>query len=285
MLRLATPSLALYKPPLNLVLGVLQNVFRYSALLSISVIISIGHTYAQSPFEDHRLKVFPIDSIPDQQFFLNPLFVSVKGDGIRITEEPVSQNVTRLAAGGFDYVGTNNGEWGGSLVAKIGHTEHEVLQGNIVHLELIDNSLYVIEGLAHLGLSGGSIHVVEDVSDPKRTRLLTKLPDAPRLAFVDQSRSDFNRIIVVGYSSLMAIDPYENLKILYWDAFWSFRFDPTSIARYKDSYIIGLPFGVAVVPAPWGPSSRHCKDDSKYRPANSCSRVTFLATPEFHEKI
>lgn len=216
--------------------------------------------------EAHNLKPYPIEQIGRKQFFTNHKYVRVESGKLTIESDGKSTNKTTLSVGDIQYIVTNNGEWGGKLEVIQNAVPTELMKGNIVHLLPVGKKLYIIEGLAHLSMSGGSIYVIEDMENPTKPRRVTLLPDAPRLVYLDTTRTDFQPIIIVGYRSLMELNPFEQLDILHWDGFWSYKLRPTSIIRYQNNFLIGLPFGIVAIPAPRG-----------------SQEAVFYAEPEFNK--
>lgn len=199
--------------------------------------------------EAHNLRPYPIEKIGHKQFYSNYKYVRVEFGKLIIGSDGKSTNKLKFSVGDIQYIGTNNGEWGGKLEVIQNGVPTELMKGNIVHLLPIGNQLYIIEGLAHMGMSQGSISVIEDMENPTKPRRITLLPDAPRLVYLDTTRIDFQPIIIVGNRSLMELNPFEQLDILHWDGFWSYKMSPTSITRYQNKYLIGIPFGVVAIPA------------------------------------
>jgi len=222
--------------------------------------------------------------MPNRQFFTNHRHVLINSGVLSLTDEWQKTNQTSLKVGSVEYIGSNNGEWGGKLEVIIGGESKELMKGNIVHLLPLEGKLYVIEGLAHLSMVSGSISVIEDITKPSSPKLITKLPDAPDLVYLDKTRPDYQRIIIVGSKSIISLGPYMTPTILYWDAFWHINLDPTSIVRHEENYFIGLPHGVAVVPAPWGESSRYCREFPNAA-KNHCLKVQFYADQEFNKRV
>ena len=139
----------------------------------------------------HKLSLFDLNKIPDRQFFENHQHVLITPKGLSISNEWQKTNQTTLKVGDIEYIGTNKGEWGGKLEAVVDGKREELMEGNIVHLLPLDGKLYVIEGLAHLSMASGSISVIENIEKPSKPKLITKLPDAPDLVYLDTARPDF----------------------------------------------------------------------------------------------
>lgn len=232
----------------------------------------------------HQLSLFDLEKMPNRQFFTNHRHMAITSGSLSFASEWQKTNQISLKVGDVEYVGTNKGEWGGKLEAIIDDERKELMKGNIVHLLPIEGKLYIIEGLAHMSMASGSISVIEDINSPSPPKLITKLPDAPELVYLDKSRSDYQRIIIVGSKSIISLGPYMTPTMLYWDAFWHINLDPTSIVRHGENYFIGLPHGVAVVPAPWGESSRYCREFPNAA-ENHCLKVQFYADHEFNKRV
>ncbi len=242
---------------------------KYLALLLIFTNSVFAEEFDPDKFmQNNGLSLFALEKLGDRQHFENHRFVRVENGELKIGPQGESTNRMSYKEDDILYSGTNNGEWGGKLEVSRGGITEELMKGNIVHLLPIQEKLYVIEGLAHLSMSGGSISVLPNRKAPEKPSRITLLPDAPRLVYVDKTRPDYQPIIIVGPNSVMALSPFEHLEILHWKAFWSYKLAPTSIARYKDYYFIGLPHGVAVLPAPWG-----------------SQEIKFYADPEFNKAL
>ena len=279
----------LHKNPINKA-AVANGVkfFMRNFIVFILILISqagTADTFDAAQFMSaHKLSLFDLNKMPDRQFFENQQHVIITPEGLSLSSEWQKTNQTTLRIGDVEYIGTNKGEWGGKLEAVVAGKRRELMEGNIVHLLPLDGKLYVIEGLAHLSMASGSISVIENIENPSKPKLITKLPDAPDLVYLDKTRSDFQRIIIVGSKSKISLGPYMTPEILYWDAFWHINLNPTSIVRYKDNYFIGLPHGVAVVPAPWGESSKYCREHPNAAEKH-CLKVQFYADHEFNKRV
>lgn len=231
------------------------------------------------------LREFDLSKLPMLQFFDNPYVVSRRGDKLIVTRAWPDERTSELELGAKAYFWESRGEFGGKLQLRSKGTVIDVLEGNIVDLLPIGNEIFVVSGLTHLGMASGSVHLISEQSKPTETTFVTNLPDAPVRVYLDLARKDHPIKVLVGSKSVMALDLYNSLDVLYWDAFWAFGLEPTSIVRYRDHYLIGLPHGIAAVPAPWGPTSQYCRNDSVYLPRNSCTPVRFYADETFRSEI
>jgi len=261
----------------------MRNIIIFLLILTPQLVSAEKFDVAQF-MSAHNLSLFDLEKMPNRQFFTNHHHVEITSGSLSFADEWQNTNQTSLKIGNIEYLGTNNGEWGGKLEAIINGERKELMKGNIVHLLPMEGKLYIIEGLAHLSMASGSISVIENINSPSSPKLITKLPDAPKLVYLDKTRPDYQRIIIVGSKSIISLGPYMTPTILYWDAFWHINLNPTSIVRHKDSYFIGLPHGVAVVPAPWGESSRYCREFPNAA-ENHCLRVQFYVDHEFNKRV
>ena len=200
---------------------------------------------------DAGLTEIPLEKLSNCQHFENPYFVASTDGKVTIQKAIPPSTSKKFEESGILYTGTNNGEWGGTLTVTQNGSTKVLMEGNIVQLTPVLDGLYVFEGLAHLGSSRGSVHIIHNRNKPNTPEKLTLLPDAPIVITQDKSRLDYQPILIVGNKGIMRVlpSPFEALEILYWDAFWSHKMKPTSIAKYGNSYLVGLPHGVAVIQA------------------------------------
>lgn len=96
---------------------------------------------------------------------------------VRSMEEGGGQVSLLAPWGGGWLVGTDNGEWGGSLYVTDGLEYTRLAQGNVIGGFTWRGTLYVLSGLRHLMLDSGEIWEV-DLSVPRLARRI-KLPAVP----------------------------------------------------------------------------------------------------------
>jgi hypothetical protein len=265
----------------------MKLIFSLFLALSLSTYVN---AFDESQFmNSHGLNLFDLDTLPYEQFFSNRKFVSVSSVGLEVSETRRSPNIMTIEVGGVEYKGINKGEFGGSLIATENGKEKVLMKGNITHLLQIEEKLYIIEGLSHMGFAGGSIRVIHNINQPKPPELVTLLPDAPLVTTLNQEYPEQKELTIVGSKSLMKLDIYSyeqketySLSAIYWDAMWSFSFNPTSVVKFKRNYYVGMAHGVAVIPT-FGPSSKYCRNSTPYLPPNSCHDIRFYADQEFNK--
>ena len=158
-------------------------------------------------------------------------------------------NVSAPLAGLIDFVevddgylvGFNRGEWGGEFYwfSKDGRKKYEISGHQIVRFIMRNNKIYAIEGLAHLGLSGGSIIEIEKKRKKWTAKEYLKLPTAPQAVQLD-SKDNF---VVVTSSSLLSIDKIGNIKVLVESGMWELLY-PSSMIIQDNNVYIGMRKGV-----------------------------------------
>jgi len=152
-----------------------------------------------------------------------------------------------FTTGDIKYIGVDNGEFGGALYYKTKNQKRKLLmEGNINNLIPIGNDLYIIEGLAYL--SRGSVSVIRNYKTPSIPQIVTLLPDAPEISFIEKEKDYLGNhtITIAGSSSFMQIIGDSRLEIYANNTFWGGLY-PTSMVKIGCYYIIGIRSGLAVV--------------------------------------
>ncbi len=185
-------------------------------------------------------------------------FVETKGTASIVRKaSPKEVDVTQITyqTNGVKYIGVDDGEFGGGLyLNSYDAKKAPYMKGNIRALIPIGKDLYILEGLAHMGINRGSIHVIRNCATPSRPERMTLLPSAPEAVLVEAA-SNLTRIVIVGSDSLMIFWPDDLLEMLHQNAFW-YSLYPTSIVKDGSSYLIGIRSGIAVVTGmPFGRST------------------------------
>jgi len=81
-------------------------------------------------------------------------------------------------------LGSDRGEWGGALVYKTDQAENLLLEDNIEDIYKFSSGYIVTAGLSHLGLSGGSIYLIEGDEPNFKSEVLFSLPAAPESSWL-----------------------------------------------------------------------------------------------------
>jgi len=157
-------------------------------------------------------------------------------------------------------VGFNRGEWGGELYwfSKNGKERYEISGHQIVQFIERDNKIYAIEGLAHLGLTGGRIIEIKKQEEEWVAKEFLKLPTTPRAIKLD-SKGNFivvtfgtnwsfgkggNGVIINATPGLFSIDRDANIDTLVEDGMWGDSLYPSSMVIQNDVVYIGMRKGI-----------------------------------------
>jgi hypothetical protein len=138
-------------------------------------------------------------------------------------------------------VGFNGGEWGGDLYwfSADGSAHYKISGNNIIQFIKNGDSIYVIEGLAHLSLSEGSIMQIKKINNKWLATTYAVLPTAPEVVVLDSN----GNFIIVTDKSLLQIDNKASIKILVEKGIWYYA-DPTSMVVADNAVFIGMQGGV-----------------------------------------
>ena len=130
-------------------------------------------------------------------------------------------------------VGTNHGEFGGSLswFSIDGKAHRKVTDDLIVAFFRLPDGIYAVEGLSHMGISFGSILRIDRPS-PKGAWRATKVVNLPEAPDAVAARKDGTAILVLD-DLVAAFRPGVPLRILYGNAPW-LEFYPNSAVLSAD---------------------------------------------------
>jgi hypothetical protein len=138
-------------------------------------------------------------------------------------------------------VGVNRGEWGGKLTFIPIDTTKKVAMiktGNIKFIFAFKDKIYFIEGLAHMGYSGGAIFELDTIGNKFSYKKLIDFDDAPEAFTIYQ-----DKWLIATHQNFYVI---KNLKkeILFKDTFWRSLY-PNSIAAIDDkNVLLGIRGGI-----------------------------------------
>jgi hypothetical protein len=139
-------------------------------------------------------------------------------------------------------IGFNGGEWRGHLYwfANDGKNYYEISDDQIVQFIKRNGQIYAIQGLAHLGISEGSIIKIEKKDGKWAAKEYLKLPKAPYCFSVD-SEKDF---IVLTSNNLLKVDSSKSIKTIVNAGVWSNGLYPNSLVIKDDIVYAGMRAGV-----------------------------------------
>ena len=180
--------------------------------------------------------------------------VSVVDNSLAISRAIPLPNNTFTSTNGAHFLGSDKGEFGGSLKISLGSV---VSTYNIapIHMLPIKQSLYLFSGGAHLGTVTGSVFVIKDSNKPEKPTLLTLLPDMPIASLFDGSNESYWRLVILGTRSISIMSPlseysvYDDspfLELFAWKP-WPEEFIPNSIVKLHGYYFIGGNYGIVAI--------------------------------------
>jgi len=138
-------------------------------------------------------------------------------------------------------VGINRGEWGGTLTFvptdKAGN-KVEIKRGNIKFIFKFKDKIYFIEGLAHMGYSGGAIFELDTTDNKFTYSKLVDFDDAPEAFTIYE-----DKILIATHERFYIVKEFKK-ELIFEDTFWNSLY-PNSIAVLDDKNVfIGMRSGI-----------------------------------------
>ncbi|HEY6142658.1 MAG TPA: hypothetical protein VIV55_04410 [Flavobacterium sp.] len=238
--------------------------------------------FCQTNYSIKDFKKSPLPKVLSTEWYAlcnseNDFSIVAKNDTIQITQSIYSSNFEYNLPEG-KLIAINLGEWGGGLYYKPNDTinkhfsvngiEQELKNdgrggiiifrdnplnkllkstlllkgGNIRSIFSFNGSLYLMEGLAHMGSSYGALYKMEQKNDSFSISKLIDFDDAPMAVCpLDDS------ILVATLDRFYIINKKMEKTLIFKDLFW-FGLYPNSIARIKNKYAyIGMRDGFAKI--------------------------------------
>lgn len=193
----------------------------------LEVYLSSNNTVEYREYDYEKVKG------PDLPFKINPK----KDDKYAFGGKQVNLRIDDGWLVGFD-----KGEWGGNLFwfNKNGTEYEKITGGNIKNILEIDEKIYVIEGLAHLGLSDGQIFQVERKNNEWIIEKKVDLPNAPYATTLTKN----NEFLIVTSKGLLKVNKKFEIETLIEEGFWRYYLYPNSIVIKNGNIYIGMRGGV-----------------------------------------
>ena len=150
-------------------------------------------------------------------------------------------NVCELNISNGKLVGVNRGEWGGTLTFVPTNTTKskvEIKRGNIKFIFTFKDKIYFIEGLAHMGYSGGAIFELDTTDNKFTYGKLVDFDDAPEAFTIYQ-----DKFLIATHERFYVVKDFKK-ELIFQDTFWSSLY-PNSIAVLDGKNIfIGMRSGI-----------------------------------------
>ncbi|WCT11735.1 hypothetical protein [Mucilaginibacter jinjuensis] len=138
-------------------------------------------------------------------------------------------------------VGFFAGEWGGCLYwfSNDGKQQYKISDDEIVQFVKRNNKNYAIQGVAHMGMSEGSIIDIERINGKWQASQYLKLPTAAAAIAVDAQ----DNFVIVTSKSLLKIDTAKSIIPLVEKGIWNALY-PTSIVIKNNLAYVGMSKGI-----------------------------------------
>jgi len=220
----------------------LKRIFIALTFLTLFTITSFGQTTVTIPKE--FIETVPPKAGSDEWY---PLNYSHNEFGVKIIDgkldiKKVSElNKCDLKITGGTLIGINRGEWGGQLTFKPEDKTKKVVdikRGNIKFIFNFKDKVYFIEGLAHMGYSGGSIFELNTTNNNFTFTKLVDFDDAPEAFAIYK-----DELLIATHENFYIVQDFKK-ELVFKETFWSSLY-PNSIAVLDDKNVfIGMRSGI-----------------------------------------
>lgn len=137
-------------------------------------------------------------------------------------------------------IGTDGGEWGGELYFMPEDSTKgkvHIKEGNIKFIFKFNDSIYFIEGLAHLSYNEGALYRLDFQKDTFMYSKIIDFEDAPEAFTIYK-----NKILIASHQNFFMIHDFRK-EIIFKDTFWTSLY-PNSIAALNDKQVyVGIRSG------------------------------------------
>jgi hypothetical protein len=220
----------------------LKRIFITLAFPTLFAISSCGHTTVTIPKE--FVETVPPKAGSDEWY---PLNYSDNEFGVKIIDgkldiKKVNEvNKCELKIPGGTLIGINRGEWGGQLSFKPEDTTKnaiDIKRGNIKFIFRFKDKVYFIEGLAHMGYSGGAIFELITTNNNFTFNKLVDFDDAPEAFTIYK-----DKFLIATHENFYIVEDFKK-DLVFEEMFWSSLY-PNSIAAIDDKNVfIGIRSGI-----------------------------------------
>jgi hypothetical protein len=210
----------------------------YSLLLI--PLAALGQTIPESDFAKSVIPMYSTDAWYTLSMSNNEFSVANKNGKLEITKVKQNDKCTLVMAKGNLY-GWDGGEFGGKLTYKPADgskpTVH-IKDGNIKYIFSLNDSIYFIEGLAHLSTNEGAMYKLDTAGGKFTYSKILSFYDAPE-AFAMYN----DMLLIAGHQNFYIIHKNIMAEILLQNMFWRGLY-PNSIAVIDDKHVyIGIRSG------------------------------------------
>lgn len=162
-------------------------------------------------------------------------------NGILRINKSKENSTTEYALNDGKLMGIDHGEFGGQLKfipSNKTRSDVTIKGGNVKFIFLFNDKLYFIEGLAHMGYSGGDLYQLDQTKDSFSYKKILEFEDAPEAFLVYN-----NKLLVAAHETFYIIENFKK-RIIFGKTFWNGLY-PNSIAAFDDKNIfLGIRGGI-----------------------------------------
>lgn len=230
---------------------------KYSLYIFLCSLTFTSCFKSNNPYWVEGWKSYPVTDIDtilkDNKIFDYPLRVYKKSDSVFVSyyENPVLPfellpktpressdfrgQISMVSVADGYLLGFDRGEFDGGLYwfSKNGKLRYRISDDQVVQFLTKGKKLYAIEGLAHGGMSEGSIIEIKLLSQRWQSNKYLTLPSAPRGLDADSQ----NNFVVVCSDNLLRISSKKKIDTLVDRRTWK-KFSPTSLViKGNDAYV------------------------------------------------
>jgi hypothetical protein len=197
----------------------LKRIFLALTLLTLFAITSGGQTNIIIPkefVETNPPKVWSDEWYP-LNHSQNEFGVSIINGKLDI-KKVKEINKCELKITGGTLIGINRGEWGGQLTFQPEDTTKkavDIKRGNIKFIFNFQDKLYFIEGLAHMGYSGGAIFELNTTNNKFAFSKLVDFDDAPEAFTIYK-----DNFLIATHENFYTVQDFKK-ELVFKETFWS----------------------------------------------------------------
>lgn len=224
---------------------------RIRCILISSLFITCGLSQQTFKIPDNFVEnPLPVDSVPNSLTVLNQSRFEIEVlmvDGqIRAQKKDFSKDVCeddcncKLKIKDGTLKGKNNGEWGGVLYYEpdnVNELNVRIKKGNVLYLFEMEDNLYVIEGLAHLGTSEGALFQLHRTGNVFNYSKILDFNDAPAV-FLRRG----SNLFIAGSGSFYRLNGLRK-EVIFEKLFWRGLYPNSMVALDDDTFFVGIRSG------------------------------------------
>lgn len=139
-------------------------------------------------------------------------------------------------------IGTDHGEWGGKIIFQPKDDKAEpitIQHGNIKSIFSLNDTIYFLDGLAHLSLNRGAMYKLDTSGGKFQTTKVLSFDDAPMSCAITH-----DTLLIASYQNFYLIHDYKS-ELIVKDRFWASLYPNSIAAATSPTVFIGMRGGYA----------------------------------------